>query len=605
MRASSTAAASRGGAAASTAAGSRARADWGRRVGRAVAAAWLTGTVLTGCTPPGPADAAAAARTATADAVTPPTPTALVIAVRRLPATLDPLADLDPWAQRIVDDLVFEGLTRRAGDRWPFVEYALADDCTLVPEAAPKHAWCHLRADRRFHDGTLVTGADVHDALAAWLDPRRDALRARHGLMDLRRVELADAPPVAVGGARDPGRWIHIEVERAEPLLLERIAAMKVWPKGKRRGSGTAFGKAPIGTGPMAVTQWDEAALELGRAEGAARAPATDRIRLELVADGAQTLVRMRRGDVHLAAELPAAFVPGELAKPGMSARFSAWQLTPPRYDLLLYNLRRAPTATRALREALDAAIPRVSIATARDPTPAAATSVPVDAAPPVAIDLMGLHDAKAAAAWGLHGLPPMPLPDADTAAAERAAVALDAQGWVLERGVRRKREATMRLVLMWDGAGGNSSALAQAVRSSWQRLGINAPQATASFGYLFGLMQRGEFDVALARLSTSSDADLYPYFHSKGRLNIPGVADAELDTALDRYRGAQTKAERDAARRDAAVRLDALRVVSVLYAPTELMLASIRIEGLEFIDDLPRLDRLSLSPQHRWPPEL
>ncbi len=529
---------------------------------------------------------------------------ALVIAIRRLPSTLDPLADLDPWGQRIVDDLVFEGLTRRAPERWPFVEFALADDCTLTPEAAPRHAWCHLRADRRFHDGSPVTPADVVDALQAWLDPRRDALRGRHGLLDLRRVELVDGPAAGSPGARDEGRWIHIEVERADPLLLERIAAMKVWPKGKRRGAGTGFGRAPIGTGPMAVASFDDAVLELARAEGSARVPGTDRIRLEVVADGSQTMVRMRRGDVHIAAELPAAFVPGELAKPGMAARFSAWQLTPPRYDLLLYNLRRAPTATRGLREALDLAVPRVAVAGVRDPTPPAATRVPVDVSAPVKIDLEGLHAAKAAAAWGAHGLPAELDDDADRTGAAAAATALDALGWKIERGVRRRKETTLRLVLMWDGAGGNSGQVASSVRGAWQKLGVNAPQATASFGYLFGLMQRGEFDVAMARLSTPSDADLYPYFHSKGRLNVPGVADAELDAALERYRGAQTRDDREHALQDVASRLAALRVVSVVYAPTELMLASVRVGDLEFVDDLPRLDRIALSVQTRWPPE-
>ncbi len=80
----------------------------------------------------------------------------LVIAVRRLPEGLDPMAELDPWGQRVVDDLVFEGLTRIAGDNAPFVELALADDCVLTPAAAPKHAWCHLRPDVQFHDGSRV-----------------------------------------------------------------------------------------------------------------------------------------------------------------------------------------------------------------------------------------------------------------------------------------------------------------------------------------------------------------------------------------------------------------------------------------------------------------
>lgn len=569
---------------------------------------WAGGMALAaavvGCSGPPPGDAEATVRRGPASqAVADAVPNALVVAVRRLPATLDPLADLDPWGQRVVDDLVFEGLTRRAGDTWPFVEYALADTCVLTPEVGPKHAWCHLRSEQRFHDGAVITPADVLDALVAWLDPRRDALRVRHGLVDLRKVELVDGPPGG-GGPRDEGRWIHVEVERADPLLLERIAAMKVWPKGKRRGSGTAFGRAPVGSGPMAVASFDDVALELVRAPASARVPATDRIRLEVVADGAEAMVRLRRGDVHIAAELPAAFVPGELAKPGMAARFSAWQLTPPRYDLLLYNLRRAPTATRGLRDALDLAVPRVAIAAGRDPTPPAAAVVPVDITAPVPIDLPGLHAAKASATWGSHGLPARPDPEGDATGAARSAAALDGLGWKIERGVRRRKDTSLRLVLMWDGGGGQGATVAASVRRVWQKLGVTVPQATASFAYLFGLMQRGEFDVAMARLATASDADLYPYFHSKGRLNIPGVADAQLDEALERYRDARTLADRERARLDVAARLDALRAVSVVYAPTELMLASVRVGAIEFVDDLPRLDRVSLSPQVRWPPE-
>jgi ABC-type transport system substrate-binding protein len=533
---------------------------------------------------------------------------ALVIGVRRLPASLDPLSELDPWGQRIVDDLVFEGLVRKAGDVAPFVEMALADACVLTPSEAPKHAWCHVRSDRVFHDGAPVTPADVHDALSAWLDPRRDALRARHGLVALERVELVDGPPAAVveagGATKDPGRWIHIEVGQVDPLLLERISAMKVWPKGKRRGSGTAFAKAPIGTGPMSLVRFDDTGIELARATTSPRTAGTVRLRLEPVADGAQALVRLRRGDLHIAAALPAAYVPKELAKPGMATRFSAWVLTPPRFDLAFYNLRRPPTATRALREALDAAVPRVALARLRDPVPSPGARVPVDRTPPQPIDLAGLHAAKAGASWGTHGLPAFPGDGDDANGKAAAASALDAAGWKLERGRRRRKESPLRLVLLWDGAPGPSSETASALKASWGEIGVHVPQATASFSYVSGLMLRGEFDVALARLSTGSDADLYPYFHSNGALNISGVADATLDEALERYRSAETTAARDTALGDVASRLDALRIASVLWSPADLMVASARVESVAFVDDLPQLDVLRLSNVVRWPPD-
>ena len=113
--------------------------------------------------------------------------------------------------------------------------------------------------------------------------------------------------------------------------------------------------------------------------------------------------------------------------------------------------------------------------------------------------------------------------------------------------------------------------------------------------------MRKGEFDVALARLAEHSDADLYPYFHSRGDLNLTGVSDVTLDGALEAYRAATTPAERGAARRAIAERLGQLRVVAVVRAPAHVMLASQRVQGLEFTDDLPRLRQLRLRPLETW----
>lgn len=537
----------------------------------------------------------------TADVPMPAEP--LVIAVRRLPDTLDPFAELDPWGQRIVDDLVFEGLVRKSGEVAPFVEPAIADVCHTSDEPAPKHAWCHLRSGLRFHDGSTVDPEDVQDSLGAWLDPRRDALRQRHGLFDLRRVELVDGPPAALGLGKDVGRWVHVELERGDPLLLERIAAMKVIPKGKRRGNGAAFGRAPIGTGPMKVRELDAEHILLERADGMAREPGVAQIRFEATTDAANALVRARRGEVQLLHDFPAAFVPDELGKPGMAARFTAWTLTPARYDLLMYNLRRAPQSGARLRAALDAALPKVALAAGRDAMPPVLTRAPVDVLAPVEIDLDALHEAKTAADWGAFGLRARPDAGSDAAGASEAAATLDTLGWRIDRGLRRHGRTTLRIVLMWDGAGGASGIAADAVKRSWQKLGVQVPQVTASFAYLLGLMRRGDFDVALARLSLSSDADLYPYFHSKGALNVPGVADAELDRALEEYRAAADRSARTAALAKIAERLATLQPVSVLFAPSEIMLASRRVQQLELVDDLPRLDRLALAPPETWPP--
>lgn len=525
----------------------------------------------------------------------------LVIAVRSVPAALDPLGDLDPWTTRVVQDAVFEGLTRRTEDGAPWAEPALADTCVLHPVDAPRDAYCHLAPGRTFHDGSPVAVDDVVYSLQYWLDPRRGSLRAHHGLSGLRRVEVVDAPPGGAGSGAgpDPGRWIRIGSEDVDPLLLERIAEMPVVPQAAHRGHATRFSRAPVGSGPMRVVEVGDERLVLEAVAPDART--AHRIVLLQVRDGAAAMTGLRRGDIHIVAAMSPSHVPSELAKPGMASRFTAWVRSPPVYDLVLYNVRRGPPAGPRLRTALDLALPRAEVATALGGTPPSPVTAPVDLEAPLPIDLRALEAADAAAHLGMGGLP-APVEEASDASGLRiAGTVLDELGWVHERGLRRRGTATLRLVLMWNGEPGVGRTVAQAVRDAWRELGVHVPYATASWSYLMGPLRRGEYDLALGRLAEHSDADLYPYFHSKGDLNVPGVADPDLDAALVAYREARTSVERQAAKERIAARLSELRVVSVLRAPTEVLVASRRVVGLRFVDDLPVLHGMHLGPPPDW----
>ena len=525
---------------------------------------------------------------------------ALVIAVPRVPGGLDPFSELDPWARRIVDDLVFEGMTRRGGDEWPFVEPALADRCIAVPQDKPRDLYCHIAPGATFHDGTEVAMGDVEFSLRYWLDPRRGGLRLRHGLDALSKIEIVDYPRDGSGrDAMDPGRWVRIGFSRSEPLCRELIAAMKVVPEKARRGKTRAFALEPIGTGPMKVAAYDTDRLVLQRVGAATADDALDRIVLQGLPDGAASLTLLRRGEVHWLAEVAPSHVPQELTKAGTAPRFSAWAVSPPRYDILFYNVRRGPQAGPRLRAALDAAIPRGAIGKLQRHK-ALQRTAPVDTDDPIEIDLLALAEAGVSARWGMAGLPEPASVD-DELQRVTAGSQLDGLGWPLERGMRRRATGSLRIVLTRDGAGGLTSQTSGLLRDAWREVGVNVPQATASWAYISGLIRRGDFDVALARLAVHSDDDLYRYFHSRGELNVTGVADAELDQALGQYREARTREERTQARARVSARLTALGVVSVLYAPLHVTLVSRRVRNVEFIDDLPRLDTLRLGPESTW----
>lgn len=521
----------------------------------------------------------------------------VVIATQYPPVELDPMAELSPWAQRVVDDVLFQGLTRRLANSAPFAEPDLADRCDLSPPEHPRVVYCHVPDKLEFHDGSPVTMDDVVYSLTYWLGPRHGLLRLRYGLLGLTDVDVVDGPP-GDSQARDPDRWVRIAFSSSDALLLERISAMKIVPKTAHRGRSQAFAKAPIGTGPMRVTSMDSDRLVLEHTH--AQDEGTAKIIFERTTDRAEGLIRLRRGEVHVLDAVAPVHIPAELAKPGMAPRLDAFRVTPPQFDVIVYNLREGAQSGPMLRGALDQAIPYHAIDEAYG-EPSAPVSAPVDLTDPQPIDLVALENAGPSARWGMAGLPTISV-DEDALGLEAAARVLDDLGWAVEKGHRRQDGGSLRVTLMWDGQPGVGSAVASMLRRSWRSLGVQVPQATASWSYVFGLMRDGRFDLALVRYGTRSDQDLRPWFHSHGEANLSGIADDDLDQALEDYAEARTRAERDAAKLRVAQRLDALRPVTVIHAPTRVMLISKRLShGLRWLDDQPALNHLRLKPEQAW----
>ena len=93
----------------------------------------------------------------------------------------------------------------------------LADRCVALADG--KTIACRLRPEARFHDDQPVTVDDVLYSVNRWLGNRGATLRQRHGLDELRTVEVG-APP------GESGAWVRLGFSQRDPLVLERLAAI-------------------------------------------------------------------------------------------------------------------------------------------------------------------------------------------------------------------------------------------------------------------------------------------------------------------------------------------------------------------------------------------
>lgn len=539
----------------------------------------------------------------------------IVIALPQLPRKFDPLDDMERWAGRISDDLIFEGLVRRSGDRYPWVEPAIADRCVVDRDYAVTMVSCHIPKGIRFHDGRELSMDDVLYSLRVWQVEGHEGTRIRHGLEHLHRVEVGDGP----ADGRDYGRWVKLRFAKPEPLALEAIASIKIVPADRHRSRSLAFSQAPIGTGPMRVTTLETDRIVLERFDGYRDPQHRARARkivFQAINDGAAALTALRRGKVHIVAEMAQAHIPVELGKPGMAARVRAHLLSPASYDLLLWNVGKGVTADADLRAALHEAIPFARIA--RDVYGSASMPVwgPVDMRGPDEIDLLQLANIKLGEAVR-GGLMPMPNRERDTRGAARAVRNLDALGWRLRPDGSRTRTpsprvrvprargsegvkttGTLRVSLTWNGDPGRAQQLSEIIRDAWAQIGVGSIDAVNSWRFMLTLLSRGDFRVVLLHFGSHSDEDLAYMFHSRGSMNLAQVADEQLDAQLDAYRHAVDRTQRDIAKQSIGLRLADLHVVTVLHAPTQVMLSARRLQGLEFVDDMPRLDQLVLGSE-------
>jgi len=247
----------------------------------------------------------------------PPDPGGLTIAIDSGPSSLDPRVGSDEASRRF-QDLVFNALVRTGDDARPVLDLAIAID---APD--PLTLVVRLRPGVRFHDGAVLTSADVVDTYRSILDGRVPSFRRA----DLERLASIEAP--------DPSTVVFRLTRPFAPAVANLTVPIL------RTGTGDEAARRPIGTGPFRLARYrkDEDLL-LARFDRYFEGPVgPNSVRLRIIPSETSRLLELLTGGVDMVVnDLPPDGVarirrtPGfrVLSKPGRNAVYMAFNLGDP-----------------------------------------------------------------------------------------------------------------------------------------------------------------------------------------------------------------------------------------------------------------------------------
>ncbi len=269
-----------------------------------------------------------------------PEPGTVVMLVESSPLNLDPRIGTDAQSERI-GELIFEGLVRRQ------------DDFTLAPRLAeswqipdPLTYVFHLRRGVRFHDGHLLTSADVKWTLDSLLTGQLRSAKAS-AYRYVATVEAPDAQTVV----------LHLKEPYAALLWNLSDGAFGV----VEHGTGGEPGREPIGTGPFRyVSEQPDREVVLERNDDYwGQHAQIARVRFKVVPDATTRALELRKGsaDVEINA-LPADMLPVLERQPNLVLERSPGTA----YQYLALNLRDPILRDVRVRQALAMAINRQPI---------------------------------------------------------------------------------------------------------------------------------------------------------------------------------------------------------------------------------------------------
>jgi len=425
-------------------------------------------------------------------------PDAVVFASGADLESANPLVTIHPLARQVQRHVLFVTLTR------------LDSTLTAQPYYAQRWSWSadhralrlHLYPALRWHDGVPTTARDVAFTIAAARDPATGFPRAPEvALIDTAIVEDDSTLTLQF---REPPPGIPLILSEL-PIVPEHLLS-EVDRADYRRN---AFATSPTGNGPFRFIRrepgrrWifhrvDDFPDALG---GPAHIP---RLVVAVVDEATTKFAALASGDVHVAGIAPTM---ATLVGDDPTMRVVSYPVL--FSTAIVFNSRRAPFDDVRVRHAVDALVNRqriIDVALAGFGTPADG---------PVSPDHPWAHPA------------PRPTPD-------EARALLDAAGWVVRDGLRRRGESTLAFTLLSVGSGDN--AIEQLIQADLRAAGIDVSIRQMELGAFLAAARQKEkqFDALFTGfggdLALSHVVALFDSRMAGGALDYAGFHTSRLD---------------------------------------------------------------------------
>lgn len=417
-----------------------------------------------------------------------------------------------------------------------------------IPDLAESFAWrsptelvVELRRGARFHDGSLVTSADVVATFEGLRDP------AMHAPIAARLEPLEAIEP-------DGARRVRFLLKRPHAPLLAELGVAIVPLAWADAAHAAEFATAPIGAGPFRLVRREgEEEVELEAfAEWFGGTPTLPGLLIRTRRDESTRLLELARGEADL---LLNAVSP---------------QLLPVAREMAEVRVESEPGSGHAYL-LLDTSDPALA-----DPRVREALSCALDRKTLVAAKFQGLARPAIALLPPEHwAARPGTVCDDDLAAAERL---LDAAG--LPPASSGKPRLTLSLKSSTDRF---RRSVAEAIAFQWARAGIAVEQRALEFGTFTRDLKAGAFQVATLKWSSVLEPDLLRLAHGAGPegMNRSRLHDPRIEALLQE--AAEATGESDRAERylEAQALLGRALPTIPLWHEDVVVVRSTRLEGI------------------------